>query len=78
MGELFIVPPVCSGHVAGGQRSGVRRGEDALQVLDFGNNLLGVHGFYHLITKREAVGCCAYRSTNAPSEVGHASTWSKR
>jgi hypothetical protein len=41
--EDFVVPSICSREVARAQRSIVRRCEDALYPLDFGNGLLGVH-----------------------------------
>jgi hypothetical protein len=48
MREQFVVPSIRSPEVARAQRSGVRRCEDALQVLDFGNRLLDVHSSqYH-------------------------------
>jgi hypothetical protein len=43
MSEHFVVPSIRSREVAAAERSGVRRCEDALQPLDFGNGLLGVH-----------------------------------
>jgi hypothetical protein len=43
MREHFIVPPIRSREIARTQRSGVRVCEDALQPLNFGNDLLGVH-----------------------------------
>jgi hypothetical protein len=43
MREHFVVPSIRSREVAWAQRSGVGRCEDALQSLDFGNCLLGVH-----------------------------------
>ncbi len=54
MSELLVVPAIGSRHVAGGQWPGIRYGEDALQMLDFSNDLLSVHDFPHLITKHEA------------------------
>ena len=41
--EDFVVPSIRSREVARAQRSIVRRCEDALYPLDFGNSLLGVH-----------------------------------
>jgi hypothetical protein len=41
--EHLIVPPIGSREIARAQRSGVRRGEDALQPIDFSYRLLGVH-----------------------------------
>jgi hypothetical protein len=43
MRERIVVPSVRSPEVARAQRSGVRHRENALQSLDFGNGLLGVH-----------------------------------
>ena len=43
MREHFVVPSIRGGEVALIQRSGVRRCEDAIKALDFGNSLLGVH-----------------------------------
>jgi hypothetical protein len=41
--EHLVVPSIHSREVASAQRSGVRRCEDVLKALDFGNSLLGVH-----------------------------------
>ena len=43
MREHFIVSSIRSQEVARTQRSGVRRCEDMLKPLDFGNGLLGIH-----------------------------------
>jgi hypothetical protein len=43
MREHFVVRSIRGREVARTQRSGVRRCEDALKALDFGNSLLGVH-----------------------------------
>jgi hypothetical protein len=40
---LLIMPPIRSREVVRAQRSGVRRCEDALKVLNVGNSSLGVH-----------------------------------
>ena len=42
-GVHFVVPSIYSGEVTRGHRSGVGDVEDALQPLDFGNGLFGVH-----------------------------------
>ncbi len=41
--EHFVMPSIRSREVVRTQRSSVRLCEDALQPLDFGNSLLGVH-----------------------------------
>jgi hypothetical protein len=41
--QILIVPSIGSHEVECGQRSRVGRRENALQTLDFGNSLLGVH-----------------------------------
>ena len=41
--EHLVVPSICSRDVACAEWSNVRHGKDALQSLDFGNGLLGVH-----------------------------------
>jgi hypothetical protein len=41
--ELVIMPSIRSSEIACAQRSRVGHREDALQPLDFGNGLLGVH-----------------------------------
>ena len=46
--EQFVVPSIGSRDVACAQRSRVRHGEDALQSLDFGNGLIGVHPSQYL------------------------------
>jgi len=43
VGMPLIMPPIRSGEVAWAQRSTVRHREHALNALDFGNSLLGVH-----------------------------------
>jgi hypothetical protein len=43
MREHFIVSSIRSQEVARTQRSGIRRCEDMLKALDFGNGLLGIH-----------------------------------
>jgi hypothetical protein len=43
MREHFVVPSIRSREVARAQGSSVRRCEDPLKALDFGNSLLGVH-----------------------------------
>jgi hypothetical protein len=46
MREHFVVPSIQSCKVSRVQRSGVRRCEDVLNALDFGNSLLGIHLAY--------------------------------
>lgn len=41
--EHLVVPSICSGDVACAEWSGVGNSEDALQPLDFGDGLFGVH-----------------------------------
>jgi hypothetical protein len=41
--EHFVVPSIRSCEVVPARRPLVRRCEDALKALDFGNGLLGVH-----------------------------------
>ena len=43
VGQLFIVPSICSRQIAWAEWPGVRRGEDALQGFNLGDNLLNVH-----------------------------------
>jgi hypothetical protein len=51
----FVVPAIRSREIARAQRSGVRHCEDALQSLDFGNGLLGVHSMSMIQQKRRGV-----------------------
>jgi hypothetical protein len=50
MGEHLVVPAIRSRKIARAQPSGVRRCEDALKALDFGNCLLGVHSVSNIQT----------------------------
>jgi hypothetical protein len=49
----LVVPSIHSREVTRGHRSGVRDVEDALQPLDFGNGLLGVHPSHYLTEMQE-------------------------
>jgi len=51
----FSVPSIRGRNVARAQRSRVRRGENALQPVDFGNGLLNVHPCQSSSRKRESV-----------------------
>jgi len=43
-----VVPAISSGEVAGVHGPRVRRGEDALQPLDFGDGVFNVHSLQYL------------------------------
>jgi hypothetical protein len=43
MGEHFVMPSIRSREVACAERPRIRRSEDTLKALDFGNGLLSVH-----------------------------------
>jgi hypothetical protein len=57
MRERIVVPSVRSSEVACAQRSGVGHREDALQPLDFGDGLFGVHPLPSSGTEPERVKC---------------------
>ena len=52
MRERIVVPSIGSGEVTRAQRSRVGHREDALQPLDFGDGLLGVHPPQYLTERR--------------------------
>jgi hypothetical protein len=52
--EHFVVPSIRRRDIARAQRSGVRRCEDMLKALDFGNSLFSVHPCHHL--RRSVIG----------------------
>jgi len=43
MGEFLVMRSVRGCEIAGAERSGVRHGEDTLELLDLGNGAIGVH-----------------------------------
>lgn len=55
IGEFLIMLPIGSRDVAGIQRSGIRRSEDALQPFDFRNGLFCIHLCPSSDTKGESV-----------------------
>jgi len=58
--------PIRSREVTCAQRSGVRHREDALQPLDFGKGLVGVHPSQYLTEPRRGRDSTVMRSAGAP------------
>ena len=65
--EHFVVPSIRGREVARAQRSGVRRCENALNPLDFGNSLLGVHSvpIRHSVVIVRRCGICMSKKTDS-------------